>query len=227
MHRTGTLWLWLVAGSISLLALAPQVGAQQTKFVYGEKLDLAHVPNVGKVTEQLYRGAQPGNGGVEELKKLGITTIVDLRGEDSKTRLREQKETEALGMHFVSIPVSGWSPPTQAQLAQFLELFNRAEARVFVHCHFGEVRTGVFVASYRMAIEKWPAQQTIDEMYLFGFHGLWHRPMITFVRTITYREWDVNPKPATGRRDAERIVTGSDGSAYYTSDHYQTFRKIR
>ena len=44
---------------------------------------------------------------------------------------------------------------------------------------------------------------------------------------ITYREWDVNPKPAVGNRDAERIVTGSDGSAYYTSDHYQTFTKIK
>jgi RHS repeat-associated protein len=44
---------------------------------------------------------------------------------------------------------------------------------------------------------------------------------------ITYQEWDVNPTPAGGRRDAERIVTGSDGSAYYTNNHYHTFEKIR
>jgi guanyl-specific ribonuclease Sa len=44
---------------------------------------------------------------------------------------------------------------------------------------------------------------------------------------ITYRERDVNATPAGARRDAERIVTGSDGSAYYTADHYQTFTKIR
>ncbi|UJP39781.1 ribonuclease domain-containing protein [Cellulomonas palmilytica] len=40
---------------------------------------------------------------------------------------------------------------------------------------------------------------------------------------ITYREWDVNPYVKGVDRGAERIVTGSDGSAYYTSDHYRSF----
>ena len=44
--------------------------------------------------------------------------------------------------------------------------------------------------------------------------------------SIQYREWDVNPKAPGVNRGAERLVTGSDGSAYYTSDHYQTFTKI-
>lgn len=43
---------------------------------------------------------------------------------------------------------------------------------------------------------------------------------------ITYQEWDVNP-PGPGGRDAIRVVTGSDGSAYYTDDHYNTFTRIR
>jgi guanyl-specific ribonuclease Sa len=46
-------------------------------------------------------------------------------------------------------------------------------------------------------------------------------------RSIHYREWDVNPKRAGVNRGPQRLVTGSDGSAYYTSDHYQTFVKIR
>ncbi|MBF6133671.1 ribonuclease [Nocardia otitidiscaviarum] len=45
--------------------------------------------------------------------------------------------------------------------------------------------------------------------------------------SITYREWDVNPKQRGRGRDAERIVTGSDGSAYYTGDHYDTFTRMR
>jgi guanyl-specific ribonuclease Sa len=44
---------------------------------------------------------------------------------------------------------------------------------------------------------------------------------------ISYQEWDVNPKVRNVNRGAERLVTGSDGSAYYTSDHYRTFTKIR
>jgi guanyl-specific ribonuclease Sa len=46
-------------------------------------------------------------------------------------------------------------------------------------------------------------------------------------KAISYREWDVNPKIAGRNRGAERLITGSDGSAYYTSDHYRTFIKIR
>jgi dienelactone hydrolase len=46
-------------------------------------------------------------------------------------------------------------------------------------------------------------------------------------RRIRYREWDVNPLRPGVNRGAERLVTGSDGSAYYTADHYATFKKVR
>ena len=46
-------------------------------------------------------------------------------------------------------------------------------------------------------------------------------------RAIRYREWDVNPKVPGKNRGPQRLVTGSDGSAYYTSDHYRSFIKIR
>jgi len=70
-----------------------------------------------------------------ELKKLGVTTIVDLRGEDPGTRDRERQQAEALGLRFVNIPVSGWEPPSNEQVAQFLSLFrgDRKE-KIFVHC---------------------------------------------------------------------------------------------
>lgn len=46
-------------------------------------------------------------------------------------------------------------------------------------------------------------------------------------KPITYQEWDVNPKQRNRNRDAERIVTGSDGAAWYTGDHYKTFTRMR
>ena len=44
---------------------------------------------------------------------------------------------------------------------------------------------------------------------------------------ITYREYDVNPKVKGVPRDSERIVIGSDGSVWYTNDHYKTFVSIK
>jgi ribonuclease T1 len=46
-------------------------------------------------------------------------------------------------------------------------------------------------------------------------------------RSIRYHEWDVNPKVRGRNRGPERLVTSSDGSAYYTADHYKSFKKIR
>ncbi|WP_378732420.1 ribonuclease domain-containing protein [Nocardia brasiliensis] len=46
-------------------------------------------------------------------------------------------------------------------------------------------------------------------------------------RPITYQEWDVNIKKPGQTRDAERIVTGSERSAWYTGDHYATFTRMR
>lgn len=44
---------------------------------------------------------------------------------------------------------------------------------------------------------------------------------------IHYRKWDVNRKQPSQPRDPERIVTGDDGSAWYTPDRFQTFEKMR
>jgi len=44
---------------------------------------------------------------------------------------------------------------------------------------------------------------------------------------ITYREWDVDPYQDGVNRTSDRVVTGSDDSAYYTSDHYETFTRMR
>ena len=44
---------------------------------------------------------------------------------------------------------------------------------------------------------------------------------------ITYREWDVNPRIKGKNRGAERLVTGDNKSAYYTRDHYKSFKQIR
>jgi len=155
---------------------------------YGEKLQINGIHNSGKINNVLFRGAQPKESGLPELKKLGVTTIVDLRGEDRDRMEQERKQAESLGMRFVHIPISGWSAPTNEQVAQFLSIFrNDPQQKVFVHCRFGDDRTGVFVATYRMAIEGWPSEQALKEMYFFGFSGFWHPTMVSFVKDFPAR----------------------------------------
>jgi ribonuclease T1 len=45
-------------------------------------------------------------------------------------------------------------------------------------------------------------------------------------RKINYQEWDVNPKQQGRNRGAERLITGSDGKAYFTKNHYKSFQLV-
>lgn len=150
-----------------------------------QKISLPGIPNAGKVSDSLFRGAQPHFSNLAELKKIGITTIVDLRAEFRDTRDQERLQSESLGIHFVSLPVGGFSNPTSTQLAEFFTLVRNSSAqKIFVHCEFGQDRTGVFIAAYRIAFDHWSADQAVSEMLAFGFNRSWHLSMENFVRSL-------------------------------------------
>ena len=184
----------LVALPLSLFSQSSSQSVSQpsapsfTQSAFGQKLHISGIPNAGKISDVLYRGAQPREVGLSELKILGINTIVDLRGENHGKINWERQRAESLGMRFVQIPVSGWSPPTDEQIAQFLSLFrDQPGQKVFVHCRFGDDRTGVFTAAYRIALDHWTPEQATNEMYFFGFNGLWHPSMKSFIRDFPAR----------------------------------------
>ena len=155
---------------------------------FAGKISLNGVPNAGKISDRLFRGAQPALSSLLQLKAMGITTIVDLRLESPQTRENERRLAESLGLRFVHIPVGGFSIPSSAQLAQFFALLRENPAqKIFVHCEFGDDRTGVFIASYRIAFQHWSAEHALAEMRAFGFHGHWHANMAAFVRELPAR----------------------------------------
>jgi tyrosine-protein phosphatase SIW14 len=163
----------------------PSVNSASSSSSNAEKISIPGIPNAGKISDSLFRGAQPDLSHLSDLKKLGITTIVDLRQESSGTRDREKTLAESLGMHFISIPVGGFSTPTSAQLAEFFSAVREAPMqKIFVHCRFGQDRTGVFIASYRIAFDHWTPDQAMDEMLQFGFNRAWHPAMADFVQAL-------------------------------------------
>lgn len=46
-------------------------------------------------------------------------------------------------------------------------------------------------------------------------------------RRLTYHEYDVNPRKQGVDRGPQRLVVGSDGSAFMTGDHYVTWQRLR
>jgi tyrosine-protein phosphatase SIW14 len=132
-----------------------------------------NLPNFGEATPTLYRGGQPSKEGFRTLAKMGVNIVVDLRG----SRDSERRIVTNLGMQYVPMP---WqcSFPKDKTFAQFLTLLQQnPDKKVFVHCRVGDDRTGMMIASYRMAREGWSAEKAEKEMEKFGF-SFTHRRLI-------------------------------------------------
>jgi len=132
-----------------------------------------NLPNFGEATTTLYRGGQPSRSGFRILAKMGINIVVDLRG----SRDSERKIVRHLGMQYVPLPWHCWFPKDKT-FAQFLTLLRKNPGKkIFVHCRLGDDRTGMMIATYRMAQEGWSAEKAEKEMEKFGF-SFTHRRLI-------------------------------------------------
>jgi len=127
-----------------------------------------HIKNFGKVDERLYRGSQPSKKDYADLKKLGIDTVIDL--EDKPTDY-EQKSVEALGMHYINIPVKDKTAPSPEMIHTFLNAVNASSTgKFFVHCAGGRHRTGDMVAVYRVEEYGWDFDKIYQEMKNYDFY---------------------------------------------------------
>lgn len=121
------------------------------------------VENFHQVNDHVFRGAQPSTDGFQNLAKLGVKTVIDLREADSRSAL-EKKAVEADGMRYINIPLAGMSAPSPANVAKILAIFNDPTAGpVFIHCRRGADRTGTIVACYRISHDKWDNTKALNE----------------------------------------------------------------
>lgn len=137
---------------------------------WAEPLDVAGLPNLHKVSDQLYRGARPDEdaGGYERLKELGIGTVINLESFHS-----ESDQVAGAGISgYVHIYTKTWHPE-QSDVVKFLLALRNGGGPYFVHCYHGSDRTGMMCAIYRIVVQGWTKEQAVEEMTRggFGFHG--------------------------------------------------------
>lgn len=137
---------------------------------WAEPLKLVGVPNLHRVSEDLYRSAQPTKKGMIHLKALGIETIVNLRSFHS-----EGDEIGETGLAYEHIYVKTWHPE-EKEVVRFLQIVaNPRRTPVLVHCQHGADRTGTMCVVYRVLMQGWSLDDALTEMKQgeFGFHGIW------------------------------------------------------
>ena len=137
---------------------------------WAQPVELTRVPNLYKISDRLYRSAQPTAQGMHNLKGKGIKTIVDLRSFHSD---RDEVGDTELG--YEHIYMKAWHPE-QEDIIRFLQIMiNPKRTPVLVHCQHGADRTGTMCALYRIVVEGWTKEEAIREMTQggFGFHEIW------------------------------------------------------
>ena len=122
--------------------------------------------NLYKVTTGIYRSDQPSKKGMEELEKLGIKTILNLRNHRN-----DNMESRKTALILRRVKINAWKMD-YSQLVEALKIMKNSEKPILVHCLHGSDRTGAVIAGYRIAYENWTKEEAISEFReeKYGFH---------------------------------------------------------
>jgi protein tyrosine/serine phosphatase len=138
------------------------------------------IENFGKVTDFLYRGAQPRVEDYRALAGIGVKTIIDLRNDPKEYA---QSGAENAGLKYINFPLSDTDYPSSDTAEKFLNLVNDQTLwPVYIHCAGGRHRTGIMTAVYRITNEGWDIDRAYTEMKNFDFYTRWgHEKMKTYI----------------------------------------------
>jgi len=157
--------------ALVLLSIARGAQTSQTNRPphWAKPMQMKGVPNLHKVSNTLFRNAQPSPEGIRNIKAMGIETVINLRSFHS-----DRDEIGDTGLAYERIYMKAWHPE-EKEAVRFLQIVtNPKRVPILVHCQHGADRTGTQCALYRMAVQGWSKEEAIEEMMRggFGFHGL-------------------------------------------------------
>ena len=119
-----------------------------------------------QIDKTLYRGSQPDDDQLEQLKNQGIDIIINFR------RMSEREKTvQNLNMDYIHLPVDYNKPLPDDRVKMFFEIIDKAKKenkKVFMHCFYGKDRTGIFAAIYKLQNGLADLDNCIKEMIDFG-----------------------------------------------------------
>jgi protein tyrosine phosphatase (PTP) superfamily phosphohydrolase (DUF442 family) len=134
---------------------------------WAERIPSKHLKNLYKLDEGVFRSEQPSRAGFEELRDLGIRTVLNLRSSHS-----DNDEAAGSGLVLVRVPMTA-GRFTEADIVAALRAIKDAAKPVLIHCQAGADRSGVVSAMYRVVFQGWSKEEAVAELLGggFGFHS--------------------------------------------------------
>lgn len=139
--------------------------------------------NFYKVSDKLYRSAQPSREGFRSLQTMGVTNVLNLRNYHS-----DEDEAEGTDLNLLRRRMNAGSI-TEDDLRESLKMISEADGPVLAHCWHGSDRTGAICAAYRIVFENWTVEAALAEMFYepFGHHRRIYTNIPELIRSI---DWD-------------------------------------
>ncbi len=123
--------------------------------------------NKHRLDEHVYRSAQPAPHQIKAAARMGIRTIVNLRGERlCGSYWLEQAACLRHGIKLVNYQVRSRAAPSLEELRGARELFETVEYPILMHCKSGADRAGLMSVLYRHLRGGEPMETAIHQLSL-------------------------------------------------------------
>jgi uncharacterized protein (TIGR01244 family) len=140
--------------------------------------DWPDITHLRMVDDKVLFGGQTTTDEYAQLADHGVTRVIDVRGTQrfDQSNRDDPAALEALGLEYVSLPISDGRAPAPAEIRRFLELVDEADGRVFAHCGGGVGRSTSLAAAYEASRGQDPSvleqlavgPPTIEQIWFVG-----------------------------------------------------------
>ena len=126
--------------------------------------------NFFEIAPGVYRSNQPDHKRFEMMKKMGIHTVLNLRGvTESSYYLFEKESCDQLGLKLISTRLFARKAASHEELRDLISIFRDIERPLVIHCKSGADRAGLASAIWLMVMENRPvedAQKMLSVKYV-------------------------------------------------------------
>jgi len=127
--------------------------------------------NLFEISPGVWRSNQPSQDRLKQYKKMGIKTVLNLRGiTDRSPYLFEEEACRELGMTMINHRLSARSLAPKSELLSLLKTFETIEKPFVMHCKSGADRAGLAAALYLLHIENAPLERARKQLSFKYIH---------------------------------------------------------
>ncbi|WP_158971065.1 phosphatase domain-containing putative toxin [Chachezhania sediminis] len=127
--------------------------------------------NFHQIAPGVYRSNHPTHARFEQMKAMGIKTVVNLRGESRSAHYwTEEASCRDLGLTLVNAQLHARSAPSREELLHVIDLFPTIEPPFVMHCKSGADRAGFASAVYLLTMLDRPVTEAKKMLAPKYFH---------------------------------------------------------